>query len=57
MGFKHRAFDPEAVFASMLTPNYLLKIIPHVGGSARICELVRYSPEVTFGTHAFHHPP
>ena len=26
----------------MLAPNYLLKIIPHVDGSARICELVRY---------------
>ncbi len=24
------------------TPNYLLKIIPHVDGSARICELVCY---------------
>ena len=26
----------------MLAPNYLLKIIPHVDGTARICELVRY---------------
>ena len=42
MGFKHRALDPAAVLAGMLTPNYLLKIIPHVDGSARICELVRY---------------
>ena len=23
-------------------PNYLLKIIPHVDGTPRICELVRY---------------
>jgi acetoacetate decarboxylase len=42
MGYKHRALDPAAVLAGMLAPNYLLKIIPHVDGSPRICELVRY---------------
>ena len=42
MGFKHRELDHAAVLESMLTPNFLLKIIPHVDGSARICELVRY---------------
>jgi acetoacetate decarboxylase len=42
MGYKHRTLDAAAVRAGMLTPNYLLKIIPHVDGSARICELVRY---------------
>ncbi len=42
MGYKHRALDTAAVQAAMLAPNYLLKIIPHVDGSARICELVRY---------------
>lgn len=42
MGYKHRALDPAAVLASMLVPNYLLKIIPHVDGKVRICELVRY---------------
>ena len=42
MGYKHRTLDSTAVLGSMLTPNYLLKIIPHVDGSARICELVRY---------------
>jgi len=42
MGYKHREADIEAVRASMLTPNYLLKIIPHVDGTARICELVEY---------------
>jgi len=42
MGYKHRALDPVAVRAGMLAPNYLLKIIPHVDGSPRICELVRY---------------
>jgi acetoacetate decarboxylase len=48
MGFKHRAGDHAAVLASLAAPNFLLKIIPHVDGSARICELVRYfTTEVT----------
>jgi len=42
MGYKHHAIDPAPVLAGLLGPNYLLKIIPHVDGSARICELVRY---------------
>ena len=42
MGYKHRVLDTTAVLKGMLAPNYLLKIIPHVDGSARICELVRY---------------
>jgi acetoacetate decarboxylase len=42
MGYKHRMLDPVAVLKSMQGTNYLLKIIPHVDGSARICELVRY---------------
>lgn len=42
MGFKHREADPGAVLASLAAPNFLLKIIPHVDGTLRICELVRY---------------
>ncbi|MEO6278408.1 acetoacetate decarboxylase [Roseateles sp.] len=42
MGYKHRTLDPVAVRESLLAPNFLLKIIPHVDGSPRICELVRY---------------
>ncbi len=42
MGYKHRAADPAAVAAGMATPTWLLKIIPHVDGTARICELVEY---------------
>ena len=42
MGFKHRALDNEKIKTSLSAPNFLLKIIPHVDGSARICELVRY---------------
>lgn len=48
MGFKHRVGDHAAVLAALAAPNFLLKIIPHVDGSARICELVRYfTTEVT----------
>lgn len=43
MGFKHKALDPDPVITSLGGPNYLLKIIPHVDGTPRICELVRYS--------------
>jgi acetoacetate decarboxylase len=42
MGYKHRALPHDAMHASLTAPNYLLKIIPHVDGTARICELVRY---------------
>lgn len=42
MGYKHHALDLAAVHASMVTPSFLLKIIPHVDGSPRILELVRY---------------
>lgn len=42
MGFKHREADAAHVLASLATPNFLLKIIPHVDGTPRICELVRY---------------
>ena len=43
MGFKHKPLDAEAVTKSLGATNYLLKIIPHVDGSARICELVGYN--------------
>jgi acetoacetate decarboxylase len=42
MGFKHREADLPAVMGALTAPNYLLKIIPHVDGTARICELVEY---------------
>ncbi len=45
MGYKHRAIDPDKVLSSLLEPSYLLKIIPHVDGSPRICELVEYRLE------------
>ena len=45
MGYKHKAADLDAVAASLVKPNYLLKIIPHVDGSPRILELVDYRLE------------
>ncbi len=42
MGYKHHQADLAAVKASLGVPNYLLKIIPHVDGTPRICELVEY---------------
>jgi acetoacetate decarboxylase len=42
MGYKHKAADPAAVMASLQAPNFLLKIIPHVDGTPRICEIVEY---------------
>jgi acetoacetate decarboxylase len=42
MGYKHRQADMARVRASLEAPNFLLKIIPHVDGSPRICELVEY---------------
>jgi acetoacetate decarboxylase len=45
MGYKHRNLDAKEVAAGMAAPNFLLKIIPHVDGTARICELVEYRLE------------
>lgn len=42
MGYKHAAYDAEAALASMRAPSFLLKVIPHVDCTPRICELVRY---------------
>jgi acetoacetate decarboxylase len=42
MGYKHKQADLAAVKASLTAPNFLLKIMPHVDGTPRICELVEY---------------
>jgi acetoacetate decarboxylase len=42
MGYKYHPADPANILKGLQAPNYLLKIIPHVDGSLRICELVRY---------------
>jgi acetoacetate decarboxylase len=45
MGYKHKQADLAGVQASLLAPNFLLKIMPHVDGTPRICELVEYRLE------------
>lgn len=42
MGYKHRTLDTAAEARSLGAPNFLLKVIPHVDGRPRICELVRF---------------
>ena len=43
MGYKHNFCDAEAERRKLAeTPNYVLKVIPHVDGTARVCELVRF---------------
>lgn len=43
MGYKYREIDKTVEQRKLAeTPNYLLKVIPHVDGSTRVCELVRF---------------
>ncbi len=45
MGYKHRTLDSGTERDGMRAPNFLLKVIPHVDGTTRVCELVRYHLE------------
>jgi acetoacetate decarboxylase len=45
MGYKHGALDTATETKKLAAPNFLLKIIPHVDGTVRICELVRFHLE------------
>jgi acetoacetate decarboxylase len=45
MGYKHRSADHDAVLRSLAQPNWLLKIMPDVDCSPRVCELVEYGLE------------
>jgi acetoacetate decarboxylase len=45
MGYKHRALEASRIKHAISAPNFLLKVIPHVDGTARICELVEYRLE------------
>jgi acetoacetate decarboxylase len=56
MGYKHRPADIRAIRAGFAAPNYLLKIIPHVDGTPRICELVQYHLEEIEIKGAWHGP-
>jgi len=42
MGYKHEELDHGPILRELGEPNFLIKIIPHVDGGPRICELVRY---------------
>jgi acetoacetate decarboxylase len=42
MGYKHHELDLAEQGKRLAGANYLLKIVPHVDGSPRVCELVRY---------------
>jgi acetoacetate decarboxylase len=42
MGYKHTILPPAPLLASLATPSFLVKIIPHVDNTLRVCELVRY---------------
>src|ERR1700730_13416591 len=45
MGFKHRELDPAPLLKALARPNFMIKIIPHVDCTPRVCELVRYYME------------
>jgi acetoacetate decarboxylase len=45
MGYKHRDADRTAVLHSLAQPNWLIKIMPDVDCSPRVCELVEYRLE------------
>jgi acetoacetate decarboxylase len=42
MGYKYKALDTAAIKKAMGEAGFLLKIVPHVDCTPRICELVRY---------------
>jgi len=42
MGYKYKNLDHDVVLKALQAPSFLLKIIPDVDCTPRICELVRY---------------
>jgi acetoacetate decarboxylase len=42
MGYKHRTLPLQDAQRALGEPGFLLKVIPHVDGTPRICELVRF---------------
>ncbi len=42
MGYKHKELEKQSAEQSLAAANFLLKIMPHVDCTPRICELVRY---------------
>jgi acetoacetate decarboxylase len=45
MGYKHRTLNASHIETALGTPNFLIKVIPHVDGTVRICEIVEYRLE------------
>ncbi len=45
MGYKHDTIDADDIAHALAKPNFLVKVIPHVDATPRICELVRYHLE------------
>ena len=42
MGYKHREIEREPLLKALAKPAFMIKIIPHVDCTPRVCELVRY---------------
>ena len=42
MGYKHHEIDQGPLVKALGKPNFMIKIVPHVDCTPRICELVRY---------------
>ena len=42
MGYKHKVIEAAPLLKALATPSFMIKIIPHVDGTLRICELVKY---------------
>jgi acetoacetate decarboxylase len=42
MGYKHVHLADEVAMGMLREPGFLLEIMPHVDGTPRICEIVRY---------------
>jgi acetoacetate decarboxylase len=45
MGYKHRPLNASLIETALTAPNFLIKVIPHVDGTARICELFEFRLE------------
>ena len=45
MGYKHREIEHAPLLKALARPNFMIKIIPHVDCTPRICELVKYYVE------------
>ena len=43
MGYKYSRMDERKAIPSLEASSFLLKIMPHVDGTPRVCELVRYA--------------